>query len=77
MDGRSSRSTCRYSRFQRGPLFRSLSMAGRDGPERCCIVPISAHYISSAFHSLTVRVEESKFIPTFTTFRPSILYGTR
>ena len=31
----------------------------------------------AAFHSLTVRVAESKFTPTFTSLRPAQVYGTR
>ena len=34
-------------------------------------------YPSTAFHSLTVLVAESKFTPTFTSFLPSAVYGTR
>ena len=40
--------------------------------------PTSGQYYSStAFHSLTVLVAESKFTPTFTSFLPSEVYGTR
>ena len=35
----------------------------------------SSHYASEAFHCPTVLVAESKFTPTFTTFRPNMVTG--
>ena len=72
--------------IQRRPPQLPVS-AGRMDSEIAGALQVISYYEDSkqvvsykspaAFHSLTVRVAESKFTPTFTSLRPAQVYGTR